>query len=190
MSPPFVKGFNMIQRINRTLKYQGAILDIYSDKMRLDDGSIQDWDFVSHRMGAAAILPVLRDGKILLVEQSRPCIEKVTLEIPAGCRDYKDEDAKVCAMRELKEETGYESDDVIKLLTLNTTVAFCDETVEIFMAKNIKKVSSQKLDAGEDITIKIFEPKELVNMIFSGNITDSKTIAAIMSYQCLTKHDC
>ena len=86
-----------------------------------------EWDFVSHRKGAAAVLPVLDDGRIIMVRQYRNALERETIEIPAGCRDFVGEDTRLCAERELKEETGYSSDDISFLLSLRTTVAFCDE---------------------------------------------------------------
>ena len=57
--------------------------------MEFPNGKREEWDFVSHRMGAAAILPVLPDGRIVMVRQYRNALERETLEIPAGCRDSK-----------------------------------------------------------------------------------------------------
>ena len=78
-----------VKRLKRELVYKGAILDIYKDTMELPDGNKAEWDFVSHRMGAAAILPVMKDGRIVMVRQYRNALERETLEIPAGCRDSK-----------------------------------------------------------------------------------------------------
>lgn len=80
-----------VKRLKRELVYKGAILDIYKDTMELPDGNKAEWDFVSHRMGAAAILPVMKDGRIVMVRQYRNALERETLEIPAGCRDSKTE---------------------------------------------------------------------------------------------------
>ena len=66
--------------------------------------------------GAAAVLPVLDDGRIIMVRQYRNALERETIEIPAGCRDFVGEDTRLCAERELKEETGYSSDDISFLL--------------------------------------------------------------------------
>ena len=95
-----------MKRLKRELKYKGSILDIYQDTMEFANGKQEKWDFVSHRMGAAAILPVLPDGRIVMVRQYRNALERETIEIPAGARDSKTEDTKVCATRELEEETG------------------------------------------------------------------------------------
>ena len=86
-----------IERIGRELVYKGSILDIYKDTMLAPNGKKEIWDFVSHRMGAACVLPVLEDGRLLLVRQYRPALDRETLEVPAGCRDSVEEDPMLCA---------------------------------------------------------------------------------------------
>ena len=173
-----VKG---ISRINRELMYKGAILDIYKDTMKLPNDSIEEWDFVSHRMGAAAVLPVMPDGRIVMVRQYRIAIGRETIEIPAGCRDSLAEDTKVTAERELQEETGYSSDDISFLISIKTTVAFCDEAVDVYLAKNLK-LGKQMLDEAEEIDVEYYSLEELCKRIYAGEIQDSKTVAAIMAY--------
>lgn len=169
------------KRLKRELVHKGAILDIYKDTMELPNGKTEEWDFVSHRMGAACVLPVLPDGRIILVRQYRNALERETLEVPAGCRDSKTEDTKVTARRELKEETGYDSHQITFLASLRTTVAFCDERVDVYMAENLIP-GEQHLDEAESIDIEIFDLDTLKKMIYEGTIQDSKTVAAIMAY--------
>ena len=76
-----------VKRVKRELIKHGAILDMYEDTMELPDGKQETWDFISHRKGAAAVVPVRGDGKILMVKQYRNAIDRMTLEIPAGSRD-------------------------------------------------------------------------------------------------------
>ena len=162
-----------VERISRTLVRKGSILDIYDDEVKLPDGSIEHWDFVAHRKGAAAVVAVLPDGRILLVRQYRPALDRYTWELPAGCRDSVGEDTRITAIRELREETGCESDEVTKLLSLKTTV---------YLARNIRKVGDQDLDPAESISLKAFEPEELKQMIFDFTIQDGKTVAGILAY--------
>ena len=68
-----------MERVNRELVYKGTILDIYKDTMKFANGKTEEWDFVSHRMGAAAVLPVLDDGRILLVRQYRNALHMKTV---------------------------------------------------------------------------------------------------------------
>ena len=86
-----------VKRIKRELVHKGNILDIYEDTMELPNGKTEKWDLVSHRMGAAAVVAVRDDGKVLMVRQYRNALERMTLEIPAGSRDSVTEDTRVCA---------------------------------------------------------------------------------------------
>lgn len=154
--------------------------------MKFSNGNTEDWDFIHHD-GAAAVIPVMEDGKILMVKQYRNALERDTLEIPAGKLDDPDEEGIVCASRELKEETGYSSDDLEWLLTIRTTVAFCDERIEVFVARNLIP-GEQHLDEDEFVDVKAYKLEELKEMIFEGKIQDSKTMAAILAYESKYLH--
>ena len=82
----------------------------------------------------------------------------------------------------MEEETGYKSEHLEWLLTLRTTVAFCDEKIEIYVAKDLIP-SHQHLDEDEYVDVKAYTLDELKEMIFTGKIEDSKTIAAILAYE-------
>lgn len=171
-----------VKRVKRELVHKGAILDIYTDTMELPNGKQEEWDFISHRKGAAAVVPVRSDGKILMVRQYRNAIDRMTLEIPAGSRDSVTEDTKVCAARELEEETGYKSDDLSFLISLKTTVAFCDEFIDVYLAQNLKP-GKQHFDEGEFIDVEAYDIDELCEMIYAGKLQDSKTVAALLAYK-------
>ena len=170
------------KRLKRELLHSGIILDIYKDTMELKGGKIEEWDFVSHRKGAAAVVPVREDGKILMVRQHRPAIERETLEIPAGSRDSVTEDTKVCAARELEEETGYRSENISFLISLKTTVAFCDEFIDVYLARDLVK-TEQHLDEGESIDVEAWDIDDLCKMIYQGRIQDAKTVSALLAYK-------
>lgn len=173
-----------IKRIKRELIHSGAILDIYSDTMELPDGKQEVWDFVSHRKGAAAVVPVREDGRVLMVRQYRPALERMTLEIPAGSRDSVTEDTRVCAARELEEETGYRSDDLSFLISLKTTVAFCDEFIDVYLARNLVP-GEQHLDEAESIDVEAYDIDTLCDRIYAGEIQDAKTVSALLAYRNL-----
>ena len=166
-------------RLNRELKYQGTILKIYQDTV-LANGHEVHWDFIHHD-GAAAVLPVADDGTILMVRQYRNALNRETLEIPAGKLDAPDEPKIECAYRELEEETGFRTEKLEYLISVNTTVAFCDEAIDIFVARNLIP-SHQHLDEDEVIEVEPWELKDLLDLIYSGKITDGKTVAAITAY--------
>lgn len=171
-----------MRRIDRVLKHQGAIVDFYDDVMESPGGEIAHWDYIAHRKGAAAVLPVLDDGRILMVRQYRNALERETLEIPAGARDDVNEPRQVCAARELEEETGYRAGKLELLITVATTVAFCNEVIEIYLATDLKKTGGQHLDENEFVEVGAYTIEELKDMVFAQKIQDSKTVAAIMAY--------
>ena len=168
-----------VDRLKRELRYQGTILKIYEDTV-MANGHEAHWDFIHHD-GAAAVLPVADDGKILMVRQYRNALDRDTLEIPAGKLDAPDEPKIECAYRELEEETGYRTDKLEYLMSVNTTVAFCDEAIDIFVARNLIP-SHQHLDEDEVIDVEAWELKDLLELIYTGKMTDAKTVAAITAY--------
>ena len=169
-----------LKRLSRELKYKGAIIDLYVDKVQGPDGKVHDYDFIGHN-GAAAVLPVKDDGKILMAKQYRNALDRFTIELPAGGLNGKDEPGIVCASRELEEETGYRSDNLEHLITIRTTIAFCNEQIEIYIARDLEK-TQQHLDVGEFVEVVEFTIDELVEMVYNSTIQDSKTISAIMTY--------
>ena len=169
------------KRLDRELMYHGTIVDFYKDTVQVPNGNIVKWDFIGHK-GAAAVVPVRKDGKLLMVRQYRNALDRYTLEIPAGGLNGADEPTKEAAARELEEETGYRSDDLEWLLTIRTTVAFCNEKIDIYVAKNLIE-TEQHLDEDEFIHAEAYSVEELSKMILEGKIEDSKTISAIMSYK-------
>ncbi|MCR5836896.1 MAG: NUDIX hydrolase [Lachnospiraceae bacterium] len=167
-------------RYDRELKYKGKIIDIYKDYITTPEGKNVEWDFIGHK-GAAAVIPVLDDGSVILVKQWRNSIDRFTLEIPAGGRDGINEDTKTCAARELEEETGYKSDDIEFLQTIVPVAAYSQETIDIYVARNLV-TTKQNLDPDEFINVKRYKVKDLVDMILNNEIQDSKTAASIMAY--------
>lgn len=170
-----------MKRLKRELVYTGTILKFYKDTIQTPKGNIVHWDFIGHN-GASAVVPVLEDGRILMVKQYRNALDRIALEIPAGARDTVNEPTLECARRELEEETGYESSDLEFLISLRTAIAYCDELIDVYVAKNLK-ASCQQLDEDEFVEVCAYELDELIQMIYNGTIQDAKTVAALMAYK-------
>ena len=169
------------KRLDRELVYKGSIIDFYKDTVQVPNGRAVKWDFIKHQ-GAAAVVPVTEDGKLLLVRQYRNALDRYTLEIPAGGLNGPDEPTGEAAARELEEETGYRAGKIQWLITIRTTVAFCNEKIDIYVATDLIP-GSQHLDEDESIDVEAYTVDELCEKIFAGEIEDSKTISAIMSYR-------
>ena len=168
------------ERVGRELVYDGAIVNVYRDKMKMADGTINDWDFIEHP-GAAAALPVDNEGNIILVKQLRPALGRYTLELPAGGKN-PDEDFKTCALRELEEEIGYKAGKAELLCDIYTTVALMNERIPIYLATDLIP-THQHLDHNEFLNVEKHTLEELVEMIFEGKLQDSKTVSGILAYK-------
>ena len=116
-----------------------------------------------------------------MVRQYRHALGRYTLELPAGKRDTEDEDFLICAMRELEEETGYKTDHLEFLLYVNTTIAFLDEKIGIYVADNLVK-GNVHWDEDEELGVEAWKIEDLKQLIYEGKMTDGKTVAAIMTY--------
>lgn len=168
------------ERIDRELVHKGAIIDYYQDTIRIANGSVAKWDFIKHK-GAAAVVAVQDDGRLLMVRQYRNALDRETLEIPAGGLNGVDEPTEIAAARELEEETGYKAGKMELLISLYTTVAFCNEKIDVYVATDLKK-SKQHLDDDEFLDVESHEIEELIQMIYDCKIQDGKTVSAILAY--------
>ena len=167
--------------LGKDLVYHGTIIDFYKLKLRPPAGHEVSWDHIEHK-GASAVLPIDDEGKVLTVTQYRGAIDDIMIEIPAGGRDSMEEDFAVCAARELEEETGFRAGSLEHLVDVHTAAAYTSEKIAVYVAKDLIP-SRQHLDEDEFVDIRRYTFEELNDMIFSGKITDSKTIAAVMAYQ-------
>lgn len=175
-----MSGFKILKE---NTVYQGPRTHLVVQDIAMPDGSVAKWDMIRHS-GAAAVVPVDQDGKIIMTRQYRSSIDGESLEIPAGVLDIKDgvkEDPQHCAARELEEETGYYADKLDYLLSYCSSIGICDEVIHIYAATDLKR-SVQKLDEGEYIEIERYTVQELIDMIACGELMDGKTIAGILAY--------
>ena len=138
--------------------------------------AVREW--IRHP-GAAAVLPVLPNGNVILVRQYRYPIEQVTLEVPAGKLDVEGEDPLHCARRELSEETGYTAKQYEKLTTIATTVGFSNEYIHLYLARNLS-AGSQHTDEDEFVNVVQIPLSEALERIKTGEIIDAKTIISLM----------
>lgn len=168
------------KRLKRDLVHKGRIIDYYNDTIEINGEKETIFDFIGHK-GAAAMIPVDADGKILMVRQYRNAIDQYTLEIPAGGLNAG-EDPSTCAARECEEETGYKAGEVHHLLDIYTTVAFSNEKIGIYYTTGITP-SKQNLDEDEYVTPVCYTLEELTEKILKGEIVDAKTVAGILAYK-------
>lgn len=158
--------------------YDGTLLHVKCDKVLLPNGREAAREWIKHP-GAAAVIPVLPDGRIILVRQYRYPVGQVTLEVPAGKLDVAGEDPLECAKRELSEETGYTAERFHKLTSIATTVGFSDEVIHLYAAEGLHD-GKQHTDEDEFINVVKVPLDEAVSMTEDGRIIDAKSIISIL----------
>lgn len=172
---------NLLERkISGSLVYDGNLLKLYKDEVILPNGKESAREWIDHP-GAAAVLPLLGSGeeqRVIMVKQYRYPIGRETLEIPAGKLD-PGETPLECARRELREETGYFGGELIPIGAFNTTPAFTNEVIHLFVAKDLQ-AGSAGTDEDEFINTQTFPVAELLDLIAQGRIMDAKTIISLL----------
>ncbi|MDK2835415.1 MAG: ADP-ribose pyrophosphatase [Thermosediminibacterales bacterium] len=164
--------------------YKGKIIDVKIDTVLLPNGKKSTREIVKHT-GAVAVIPILDNGKLVMVKQFRKPIEKINLEIPAGKLEPNEKPLE-CAKRELSEETGYISDKLKYILSFYTTPGFSDEIIHLFLAQDLKKHQSSH-DEDEFLEIVEVPFKTVLDMIYKGEIRDGKTILGVLITEKLLK---
>jgi ADP-ribose pyrophosphatase len=159
--------------------YNGTVFNVIVDEIEYPSGNRTVREVAEHH-GGAAVVPLLDVGTVLLVNQFRYPAGRNLFELPAG-KLAPGEDPKVCAARELEEETGYTAGTVTKLTTIYTTPGFCTEQLHLYVATDLKKLpTGQRLEEGEmDLTVKVTPIDEVIRMIERQEIVDGKTICGI-----------
>ncbi len=159
-----------------TLIKKGRVFDFYTENITLPNGVTMDMEIIRHP-GAAAIVPVMDDHTVLLLNQYRHALGGFIWEIPAGTLD-PDENVRHCAERELVEETGYAARHFEKLAEITPLPAYSDERIHLFLATGLTK-AAQNLDADEWLFVHRIDLSRAINMITEGKIQDAKTIAGL-----------
>ena len=136
----------------------------------------EEWETV-RRVQAAGVLPVTPEGKVLLVRQFRPSIGRELTEIPAGLVDRVGEDARACAVRELREETGFQHLAIEPLGGYYSSAGFTDEYVHLFVAATELEPSGPP-EEGIELVRAPFD--EMVRAARAGRVSDAKTALALL----------
>lgn len=169
-------------RLGTRRAYSGKVISVDVDTVGFPDGSVGEIEMVRHP-GASGIVPFLdgikdADPRILLIRQYRYATDGFLLEIPAG-RLEPGEDPRDCALRELKEETGWCAGGCHHVFTLYTTPGFTDELIHIFAATELEP-GEPELESDEFLRVETVRLSEAIRMIDAGEIQDAKTALAIL----------
>jgi ADP-ribose pyrophosphatase len=150
----------------------GGFLEVRRDDVRLPDGSAATREYIQHP-GAVAVIPMLDDGRLVLVRQYRYPLSKVLLEFPAGKLEVG-EPTLACAQRELAEETGYTATEWAFAGEIHNAAAYSTESIWLWFARGLVP-GRQNLDTGEFVEVALLSESELDALALRGELPDVKT---------------
>jgi len=158
--------------------YRGIVVNLNVDTVTLPNGFTVDLEVVRHP-GAAAVVPLKDDGRVIMIRQFRHAAGGFIYEIPAG-KLHPGEDPGACAARELEEEIGYRAGRLELLSSIFTAPGFTDEVIHIYKATGLT-TGRQQLDRDEVLEVVELSLPEAIRMIEAGTIRDAKSIVGLQS---------
>jgi len=166
-----------IEVISRQIVYQGHAFSVRRDQVHLPNEIIARLDIIEHP-GAVTILPLDADGQILFVRQYRHAAGKELLEMPAGTLD-EGEPPEACALREIREETGYAAGKMVKLGEFYLAPGYSTEYMSVFLATDLR-LSPLPRDEDELITLERVPVERAYQLALNGELQDGKSLAALL----------
>jgi len=157
--------------------YQGKLLHVMEDQVRLPDGKTARREYILHP-GAAMMVPFLDPDTVVLVRQYRYPLARHFYEIPAGKID-RGEEPLAAARRELREECGYEAGEWRRLATIHPGIGYSNETIELYLARNLTHVGHAR-DEEEFLEVVNVRLDEALAWVREGKITDQKTVIGLL----------
>jgi ADP-ribose pyrophosphatase len=163
---------------------KGRTVHVQQRVLTRRDGRRELREMVVHP-GSVVVLPLLADGRIVMIRNRRFTVERTLLELCAGTRevghDGEPEDIAQCAARELEEETGYRASVLEPLLAFYPSPGLSNELMHVFVARGLVK-TEQQLDQSEQIEVELLTPQAVLECIRRQEICDAKTIAAVLYF--------
>jgi len=159
--------------------YEGRVIDLRVDTVSLPSGRTTTREVVVHR-GAVAVVPLLPDGRVVLIRQYRQAAGQVLLEVPAGTLE-PDETPEQCAFRELAEETGFSAGRLEKLFASYLAPGYSTELLHVYLGLDVQPDrDGREPEADEAIETVSLPLDEAVEWVLSGRIIDAKTICCVL----------
>ena len=162
---------------NRSVLFNGLVIDVEQMDVLIGNRGWHTYQVVRHP-GGAAVLPLHDDGSVTLIRQLRPAVDGFLLELPAG-RLSPGEEPRLCAARELTEETGLAAATLLPLGILHPSPGVFDEVIHLFLATGLSQGEADP-EEYEEISCVRIPLQEALEMAAAGDITDGKTIAALL----------
>ncbi|MGE5123231.1 MAG: NUDIX hydrolase [Acidobacteriaceae bacterium] len=166
-----------IEVIGSEIIYKGHAFNVRRDKIQFQNQNIAQLDIIDHP-GAVTILPIDAEGKIIFVRQYRHAVGRELLELPAGTLDA-DEAPETCALREIREETGFAAGKLVELGEFFLAPGYSTECMTVYLATELHP-SPLPGDADEFITLERMPVDQAYQMALAGDLQDGKSLAALL----------
>lgn len=160
--------------------FKGRFLDIRSDTVQLPSGKSGTREYFVHP-GACVVIPLLDNGEVVLEKQFRYPVGREMIEFPAGKLDAN-EDPLICALRELREETGYSASEWAYGGCMHLAIAYSTEIIHIYFARGLV-LGERALDDGEFLDVFTAPSQQLIAWCADGRVTDAKTVTCALHLQ-------
>ena len=167
----------LIETISRETIYHGRAFNVRRDEVRFPDQHTMHLDIIEH-VGAVTILPIDAEGRILFVRQYRHATGKELLELPAGTLDMG-EKPETCALREIREETGFAAGNLIKLGEFFLAPGYSTEYMVVYLANELHP-DPLPHDPDEFISLEAIPIEQAYQMAFNGELQDGKSLAVLL----------
>jgi len=175
------------QRLDSETLYTCRIFSLRKDRNRSPrDGREHDF-FVLDSGDWVNIVPVTADDQVVLIHQYRHGIDDITLEIPGGMVDPHDPSPLHAARREMQEETGYDSDDIVPLGSIHPNPAIQGNRCHTFLARNVEKRFEPHFDTTEEAEVLLVPAAQLPELVQQGKITHALVVTAFYWYDLLKR---
>ncbi len=169
------------ETVDSAVAYSCPGFDVRNENVRLPDGTQTDFDYITEPE-SVVVLPFTEDGDVVVIEEWRHAVSRISRGLPVGGVEPDDEDLAAAARRELTEETGYETDRVSHLTTIEPANGFADSVHHYFVAYDCTPTAEQELDYNESIRSTTTTLDELREEISDDGVYDGRTALGVLYY--------
>ncbi|MDZ7729902.1 MAG: NUDIX hydrolase [Natrialbaceae archaeon] len=172
------------ETLEQSIAYRCPGFDIVSEQVRLPNETETDFDYLKEPP-SVAILPFTADNEIVIIEEWRQAVKRISTGLPVGTRDPDDETLVQSATRELAEETGYEAGSLEHLITVEPANGIASVELHVYVARDCQASGTQDLDHDESIRVRTTTPADLFQSVADGEIRDGRTVMAVSYYRMM-----
>lgn len=176
------------ETLSREQSYGCEAFEVFTDRVRLPDGSESRFDYVSEPP-SAVVLPLTVDDEVVVLKEYRHAVGRVATGLPGGSLEPEDVDIQATAVRELLEESGYRAGTLEQLAVAEPANGLLDSERHYFRATDCEPSVDTARDADESIRVRTMEYDELLSQVIDGEIQDERTITAVLLSACGEEDD-